>query len=407
MANVRPEELVARWQRRVAIVGSVLAATIAAGACGSSTNDPFADPGGQCEQGAAECAACGPCPAGKLCIEGECVTAVCMPGTRACAGTSIVTCAGDGSGYGEPQACSAGCVSAPEGAHCLEVSDGSVGSGGGGSGGGGSGGSGGGGSGGGGSGGGGSGGGGSGGGGSGGSGGGGSGGTAGGAGGPDAVLLIDRSTSAEALLPDGIRTRWSMIQSDVISAVRSAEQRSLRVSLGVYGYTGFADQCPAVDGLMPASNNFTQVANHVAALVMPDDKSETPTGAAVAQLTQLLAGRSERRTVILITDGIPDTCDKPDQPCWDQAVYSLQASYRAGVTTMVIGVGPDVSQELLQDLANAGSGQPVQTPPPTRTLCGPSTPSYSPNGGSARFDRVIDSGLDQAVLNALTAAANR
>jgi hypothetical protein len=226
-------------------------------------------------------------------------------------------------------------------------------------------------------------------------------------GGPHAVLLIDRSTSAEALLPDGVRTRWSMIQNDVIGAVRTAEQRALRVSLGVYAYTGFAPphQCPAIEGLLPAGNNFGQVAEHVAALTMPTSKSETPTGAAVTHVTQLLAGRSERKSIILITDGIPDTCDKPDQPCWDQTVYALQASRRANVTTLVIGIGPDVSQELLQDLANAGSGLPVQTPPPTRVVCGPSQPTYSPNGGSARYEHVIDAGLQQALLNAITAAA--
>jgi hypothetical protein len=398
MADASPEKSIARWQRRMAIVAGALAVSVAAGACGSSQDDFFSsEDGGQCNQGSAQCSACGPCPDGRLCIEGECVVAVCRPGSRVCAGTSVVTCSADGNGYGEPQACSGGCVAGPDGAECADGPDGSAGSGGGGSGG--AGGSGGGGSGGGGSGG------------SGGSGGiagsGGSSGSsgAGGSGSPDAVLLIDRSTSAEALLPDGVRTRWSMIQNDVVSAVRSAEQRALRVSLGVYGYTGLADQCPAVDGLMPAGNNFAQVANHVAALTMPEDKSETPTGAAIARVTQLIGGRNGRRTVILITDGIPDTCDKPDQACWDAAVYALQASYRAGVTTRIIGVGPDVSQELLQDLANAGSGQPVQAPPPTRSVCGPGVPTYAPNGGSARFDHVIDSGLDQALLAALTAAS--
>jgi hypothetical protein len=405
MANARREKVILRWRRRSVIAAGALAVAAAAGACGSSKNDLFSsEDAGECATG--ECSACGACPEGKQCIDGECVTALCKPGTRACAGSSIVTCSADGRGFGAPQECSTGCLAGPEGARCAEQLDGSGGGGGGGAGGsGGSGGDGGGGSTGGSGGSGGSGGT------NGGSGGGGSGGTAGGGAGPDAVLLIDRSTSAEALLPDGIRTRWSMIQSDVISAVRSAEQRSIRVALGVYGYTGFVapfgTQCPAVEGLMPASNNFAQVAEHVAALTMPDDKSETPTGAAVAHVTQLLAGRTARRSVILITDGIPDTCDKPDQPCWDQTVFALQASFRAGITTMIIGVGPDVSQELLQDLANSGAGLPVQTPPPTRPVCGPNTPAYSPNGGAARFEHVIDSGLDQAVLNAITAAANR
>ena len=200
-----------------------------------------------------------------------------------------------------------------------------------------------------------------------------------------------------------------MIQNDVISAVRSAEQRSLRVALGVYGYTGFAppfgNECPAIEGLMPSNNNFAQVADRVAALAMPDGKSETPTGAAITHVTQLLAGRNERKSVILITDGLPDTCAQPDQPCWDQTVYALQASYRAGVTTRIIGIGPDVSPELLQDLANAGSGVAVQTPPPTRVVCGPNLPTYAANGGAARYEHVTDSGLDQALLAAITAAA--
>jgi hypothetical protein len=350
-----------------------------------------------CDQAAGYCAACAaaaPCDEGQACVDGDCVARVCEPGVRACGGGGIVTCSADGSGFGEPERCPAGCITGADGPRCENEQDGSMGDGGGGSGG--SGGEGG-----------------AGGGGSGGDGGSsgtsGSGGSGGGDGGPTVVLLIDYSTSAEALLPDGITTRWSMMQSDTIGAIRAAQQRSLQVALGVYGYTGFVppfdNQCLAFDGFLPGENNFARAADLVAALTMPAAKSETPTGTAIERMAQLLASRPGKRSIILITDGIPDTCAQPDQPCWDQTVHALQTTYSVGITTAVVGIGPDVPSEMLQDLANAGAGLPVQAPPPTRTLCGPNTPTYAASGGSARFDHVLETGLQEALLGVMTSAA--
>src|SRR6185503_11992297 len=122
MANARRENVVAGF--RAAMLAGAMAAAAAAGACGSSENDLFSDPaGGQCNGG--ECAACGQCPEGQHCVDGECVAGVCKPGTRACAGTSIVTCSADGSGYGEPQQCSDGCLTVADGARCGDGLDGS------------------------------------------------------------------------------------------------------------------------------------------------------------------------------------------------------------------------------------------------------------------------------------------
>jgi hypothetical protein len=110
-------------------------------------------------------------------------------------------------------------------------------------------------------------------------------------------------------------------------------------------------------------------------------KWETPTGHAITRATKALLDDSSDgpRYLVLITDGNPNTCATPDPQCGqDRAVYAVQEAWKQGIETFPIGLGDIISDpssggceptyqrcgpDHLQDIANAGQGQPVVEPP--------------------------------------------
>jgi hypothetical protein len=113
--------------------------------------------------------------------------------------------------------------------------------------------------------------------------------------------------------------------------------------------------------------------------------------------------------ILLVTDGNPNTCMVGDPQCGqDQSVAAVQAAYTAGIGTFVLGIGDIVGANTgcvpeqqrcganhLQDIANAGTGQPVVEPPATYCYqscvagsmggCGTYLSTYMPAGGTAPY----------------------
>jgi len=105
---------------------------------------------------------------------------------------------------------------------------------------------------------------------------------------------------------------------------------------------------------------------------------ETPTGHALNRVVPGLLAEvdSTEKYILLISDGAPDTCATTNPQCGqDRAVFAVQQAFRAGIQTRAIGVGfgneyPGCSPETarcgsdhFQDIANAGRGLRVSTPP--------------------------------------------
>ena len=134
---------------------------------------------------------------------------------------------------------------------------------------------------------------------------------------------------------------------------------------------------------------------------------ETPTGHALQRVTQqLLAGPANaRKYIILISDGTPDTCITTNPQCGqDRLLFAVQSAFRERIQTRAIGIsfGNDYGgcstanarcgSEHFQDLANAGSGLPVQAPPAGYSMLpcvtetgGQLLAQYSAQGATARF----------------------
>jgi hypothetical protein len=127
--------------------------------------------------------------------------------------------------------------------------------------------------------------------------------------------------------------------------------------------------CPILTEVAFGLQNHSAIQGVYAAATAPGG-GDTPTGESVdAVAAQLVAvNDNSPKVIVLATDGEPDTCEDPDAqeagPARQEAarqlsITSVENAYASGVLTFVISVGQDVALTHLQDLANAGQGQPV------------------------------------------------
>jgi len=210
------------------------------------------------------------------------------------------------------------------------------------------------------------------------------------------------------------------------------KQLQASTRFGFTSYTGQGDsseatyKCPILQSVPYALNNYDAINKMYGGIAATYNGQawETPTHAAVdAAAADLVAFKpvpDGPKFILLVTDGAPDTCWAKNPQCGqDAAIKSVQAAHAQGITTYVLGVGSVLSpdpkqdgcqtgrcgQDYLQDIANAGVGQPVEPYPdtdkqyqysgciansPTKAL----TATYAAvgGGGKAPFSTVNGSG---------------
>lgn len=205
---------------------------------------------------------------------------------------------------------------------------------------------------------------------------------------PSVLLLVDRSTS---MFKNNIQTgdvmrpstcfdggspafgadedRWSAMRK----AVAALEPLAEEVMFGMSTYTSFNDSpatcpdMPQLTTLLPGQAAFADILAELPPNVeaCPAKKSETPTWEAIETGAAALAAVEIEgpKYLVVITDGEPDSCLLFDPQCGqDAAIGAAQDAFAAGITTFVIGLGDDVGEKFLNDLAHAGQGLEVQAP---------------------------------------------
>ncbi|HET7545705.1 MAG TPA: vWA domain-containing protein [Polyangiaceae bacterium] len=168
------------------------------------------------------------------------------------------------------------------------------------------------------------------------------------------------------------------------------KQLEASTRFGFTSYTGVGDsyedkstyKCPILKSVPYALNNFSAIDAMYSGIKYNSEAWETPTHAAIdaaaADLVAFKATPDGPKFILLVTDGNPDTCWAKNPQCGqDAAIKSAQAAYAQGITTYVLGIGSVLSKDAaaqgcqvgrcgldyLQDMANAGSGQPVEPYP--------------------------------------------
>ena len=204
---------------------------------------------------------------------------------------------------------------------------------------------------------------------------------------PSVVVLVDRSKSMfEANGDKAVRAQlWDPLAEALTNPTDGViPQLQSEVRFGFVAYNRDADQalaqCPNLQSVPIGLGNGAAIGSaYAAAGVVPTNyyKWDTPTAESVQAVTAELTafGEPGPKYILLVTDGNPDRCGEPDPQCGqDDAIAAVQAAYAAGITTFVVGIGEVLSATNdpnvtgcwgrcgplhLQDLANAGVGQPV------------------------------------------------
>jgi hypothetical protein len=210
---------------------------------------------------------------------------------------------------------------------------------------------------------------------------------------PNVMFLVDRSGSMVSELdgssPEpGEPTRWR-VAHDAIEAVMGETESIVRFGLSTYHWNDDEyslnnsppdPECPIVGPAGASVQNFVPVGfalDNASAILglypqeFPNDPSgtrnDTPTGESIDKLAAWIDDNPPPpggpTIIVLATDGEPDSCMYPDSNrdiARQLSVDAAEAAYLAGIQTYVLSVGSDVGAGHLQDMANAGAGDPPQ-----------------------------------------------
>jgi hypothetical protein len=199
---------------------------------------------------------------------------------------------------------------------------------------------------------------------------------------PSVFVLVDRSSSMFE------RSFWEPLKLGVLAVI---EQLQADIRFGFSSYTGAQGmQCPELTMIVPlAEKNYDAIKRAYDAIAKPTFKAETPTSLAIAEITKTLLAepKDTPKYIVLVTDGEPDFCDDPNVTCSrDAVVAAAQAAYAQGVGTFIFSVGGEVDRGHLGDVANAGTGQPVEDRQmAVHYQCPMSMATYAATSGSAPF----------------------
>jgi hypothetical protein len=198
---------------------------------------------------------------------------------------------------------------------------------------------------------------------------------------PTVFVLVDRSSSMFE------RSYWEPLKGGVLAVV---EELQNDIRFGFTTYTGAQGMmCPELTTIVPAmKGNYDTIKKTYDAITKPNYKAETPTSLALTEVTKtLMKEPMGAKYIVLVTDGEPDFCDDPNVTCSrDAVVAAAQAAYAQGVGTFIFSVGGDVDRAHLGDVANAGTGQPVEDRQmAVHYQCPNSMATYSPMSGNAPF----------------------
>jgi hypothetical protein len=193
--------------------------------------------------------------------------------------------------------------------------------------------------------------------------------------------LMNPTTGAIKPLESKVRFGFASFRSPDETRVPETDQSCAQITNVPYSLDNFAAidttyKAVGVDGRRPDGCGTTPDMPNCG-----ETDWETPTGHALGRIAADLAAYTPEtpggKYILFVTDGTPNTCMVPNPNCGqDLSLKAIQDAYAAGIGTFVVGIGSITrdnpgcttssmrcGEDHLQDVANAGSGQPVEPPP--------------------------------------------
>jgi hypothetical protein len=184
---------------------------------------------------------------------------------------------------------------------------------------------------------------------------------------PTVLLLVDNSGSMNEHYPrnNSPDTRFSLLHGALMNNMTGAVklmESTVRMGLALYSSNGGSagGMCPMLTQVPIALNNYNAI-EAVYGASKPDH--DTPTGPSIDEVVKILAKEPDPKYILLVTDGLPDTCQDPNpgdnaaqMAANDITVKAAQAAFSAGIRLFIMGVSADIAPAHLQAMANAGAG---------------------------------------------------
>jgi len=189
---------------------------------------------------------------------------------------------------------------------------------------------------------------------------------------PTVFILVDLSGSEFDPSPTG-GTTFANLRPAVEQVVMQLQGR-VRFGIGSFVGDHSSGSCKLdYQQVAPALNNYPAIKaayDGWGPLQPPGAKADTPMAATIPMVEATLQADTDQgpKYVMLVTDSETDFCDDGNALCPADAVtYLVQSMYAQtpSIGTLVIGLPSNltaISRSVLQNLANAGVGQPVAIP---------------------------------------------
>lgn len=206
---------------------------------------------------------------------------------------------------------------------------------------------------------------------------------------PSITLVLDRSGSMDSNF--GGTSRYQAMIDGLFGANGAVTSTQSQVYFGEALYA--ADQTPCLNlsgftvarALDNASAMQTLTVNH------PPNNGNTPTAPAIDQVVADFAANpppaGSPPVILLATDGEPNSCSSSTIKR-GPSITAAQNAYTAGIRVFIVGLA-GLNTQFLQDMANAGVGQPTNQAPGC-TGCAPYYVADDPASLATAFDSIIN-----------------
>jgi hypothetical protein len=189
---------------------------------------------------------------------------------------------------------------------------------------------------------------------------------------PTVLVLMDRSKSMTLPLDDSGQSRWQAVQAalfegdtPILKGLSHEVALGLTHFSGVSGTTGENGSGHCVELSVPVDQIDFERDNFDALWAQQSNTTTrlfTPTGEAMTLAAQSFENVESdgQKHMIVVTDGEPAQCND----LWNQgseqgmayAVDAARVAHEHGIVVHVIGIGPEVSEDHLRQMAEAGGG---------------------------------------------------
>ena len=202
---------------------------------------------------------------------------------------------------------------------------------------------------------------------------------------PSIELLIDQSGSMKDNFAGGTggESKYTAVHDALVGSTGVVTELESKIYFGAMLYTS-GNTCPTTKATPRALSNLANIKSLIEAN-MPDSNTPTPEAinAVVADFAANPAPAGSPPIIVLATDGLPNTCDGTAVQTGN-SVFAAGAAHFVGINLYILSVGDDVADQHLQDMANAGVGEPF----------GQNAPFYKGNDPAslqAAFQQIIAS----------------